>query len=172
MISTLYKMEGKYCGDSLRLWIQSHVSTILQSVDIIVSQSLIYIFMGEYQVRRAHFYFTSPRFSVLVIIKQQENGSRSINMKNHHKFFSHYVEYEYHCRIYPLTYFNWSILFQMCSFIFHITQIQCLGHDKIVEIWLLIHKYEELPQGFLPFCRVWISLFHRAFDIFLWVNIN
>ena len=26
-------------------------------------------------------------------------------------------------------------------------------------------------NNFLPYCRVWISLSHRSFDIFLWVNI-
>ena len=51
------------------------------------------------------------------------------------------------------------------------TQIKFLGDQSIVGKWLLIHKYESLPQYFPPLCRVWIPLSHTAFDILLWVNI-
>ena len=83
------------------------VSPILYSMDTIVPQSLLYIFMGEYFFRCAHFNSPLLVFSVLVIIKQQKNGSSSIIMKNYHSIFPHSVYYGYHCRIQPLVYILW-----------------------------------------------------------------
>ena len=66
-----------------------HFSPILQSMDIIVPQRLCYFFNGlEYWLRYAHLYFTLLISGVLVFIKQQVNGSRSINMKSYLNHFS------------------------------------------------------------------------------------
>ena len=53
-----------------------------------------------------------------------------------------------------------------------VTPTRYIGDHKIIEIWLYLHKYEELPQHFIPLFRVRILLSHRAFDISLGVNIS
>ena len=106
--------------------------------------------MGGYWCRYADIYFTLIIFGALVQIIHWKNGCCSINMKNYHNCFPHLVQYGYHCTTEPSIYFYWQILVQLYLYIFHITQIRCLGVDKTLEKWLLLHKYEELPQYFSP----------------------
>ena len=56
-------------------------------MDTIVPQRLWYIYMGEYQLRSAHFYLPLLIFSVLVITREQNNDFRFINMNNCHSIF-------------------------------------------------------------------------------------
>ena len=78
-------------------WLQLHkyeelpqyFSPILQSMYIIFTQSLCCFFYGvEYWLRYAHLYFTLIISGVLVFIKQQVNGSSSINIKSYLNHFS------------------------------------------------------------------------------------
>ena len=129
--------------------------------------------MGEYYLRYAHFCSTSLRFSALVInINSRKLALSPIIGRITTILFSHFVEYRYHCYLETLIYFYGWILVEMCSFVFTITQMHCLGNHRIVQSWIYLHKYKELPHFFLPYCRVLISLYQRAFDIFVWVNIS
>ena len=47
-------------------------------------------------------------------------------------FFAHIVNYGYHCLIYFILFCSVSTLFKLHKCPFHITQIQCLGDQKIV----------------------------------------
>ena len=66
----------------------SNHHNIFTHFGINVSQILYFFFLGEYCFRYDNIFFTLIRFGVLMIIKQQENSSRSINMKNCHNCFS------------------------------------------------------------------------------------
>ena len=108
---------------SCRLWIS-------------LSHRDFYFFMDKYWLRHAHLYFTLQRFSVLVTTKHKKNSPTSINMNSCHTYFLP------SCRVWISLYhryfdiFPGRILVYMCSFLFHITQIQCLGDHKIVGKWL------------------------------------
>ena len=140
-------------------------------VCISLSRRAYDVFIGEYWSSHTNFYSSLLRFSVLVIMKQQKC---LLLLKKGNCYNTFYPSCRY-----------WTILshrgFYVCFcnntlklhlFIFVIIQIQCLGNQKIVETWLLLHEYEELPQFYLPYCRVWKILFHRSLGIFLWVNVG
>ena len=113
--------------------------------------------------------------SYKVIIKQQKYGSSYIRMNYYHKKMSHFVVYGYHCPIDPLICIYGKILVDICSFICPITQIQCLGHHKVI-IKQQKNGYSYINMNYyhiilLPFCRLWISFSNRSFDICILVNI-
>ena len=88
-------------------------------------------------------------------------------------FFAHLVDNGYSCPIGILMFISVLILIQLHQFIFVIIQIQCLCNHKIVETWILLHEYEELPQFSLPYCRVLIIFSHRALGIFYgWILVD
>ena len=72
---------------------------------ILLSHRYFDIFLGKYLSRYTTFYLSLIVFGVLVIIKQQENGSGSINMKNYHNIFYRLVWYGYCSPIDPLVIF-------------------------------------------------------------------
>ena len=88
------------------------------------------------------------RFSVLVITNLVETGYSFIYVNNYHKMFHPF------CKVWILLYhrsfdvFPGWILFEICSFLLHITQIWYLGDHKIVRKWIYLNKDEVLPQHF------------------------
>ena len=59
--------------------------------------------------------------------------------------------------------FNGWILIQLHQFLYHITQIQCLGDYKIVEKGSSSINMKNY-NFFLPSCVEWLFLSHRGFD--------
>ena len=93
-------------------------------MDITVQYTLWYIYMGEFYLRFAVFYFQLLRFSVFVIIKPLLNSiimATTTEIRRINPIIcSHFVEYGYHFPIEILIYVYWWILVQIYSFIFPI----------------------------------------------------
>ena len=54
-----------------------------------------------------------------------------LHIYGHRTIFSNLVEYVYRYHMEPLIYFYGWILVEICSFIFHTTQIECHDSDSV-----------------------------------------
>ena len=125
-------------------------------------------FLDENWLRYAHLYFTFFIFCVLVITKQQKNGSRSINAKKYYNFFLLYFRVWILLPYIAFDIYSWSNIYLYML-------ISILHYSDSVSGWVNTEqqenstssKYIELPKYVSSVFRVWILLSHIYFDNFI-----
>ena len=68
--------------------------------------------------------------------------------------FFHFLEYGYHFPIEPFIFYYGLILVEMCSFLFHVTKIWCLGDQKQYKIGFIsinMNNYHNIYIHFVEY---------------------
>ena len=87
-------------------------------------------------------------------------------------YFSHIFYCGNRCPIEPLKKNVGESWLRYAQYLFLVTQIQCIGYHRIVENGSRPVNINNCRNILLPSCRVWITLSHRAFEVFWCVNIG
>ena len=143
------------------------IYTILQTIDILVLNILWY-FSGWILRNLRWYQFPVAQVQCLSEYKVVENRSSFINMNIYKNYLWCIVEKRYTSNIEHYNVFlgwYWSIYDNIH---FLLLRLSVLVITKLYENSYSYINIKKLHQSILPYCRRWISWYHRSFDIFLW----